>query len=87
MIAVVAAIGILASTFYGLRFVQRAFHGPNVYEWKIPDLVPREVIALAPMIALLIWLGLYPQPVFNIFRPTMIHLQQSVNRTIEAGQR
>ncbi len=86
LVTVVAAIGILASTFYGLRFVQRAFHGANVYEWKIPDLVTREVIALVPMIVLLVWLGLYPQPVFNIFRPAMIHLQQSMNPNV-AGQR
>jgi NADH-quinone oxidoreductase subunit M len=86
LVTVMAAIGILASTFYGLRFVQRAFHGANVYDWKVPDLVLREVIALAPMVVLLVWLGLYPQPVFNIFRPAMIHLQQSVNPNV-AGQR
>lgn len=86
LVTVVAAIGILVSTFYGLRFVQRAFHGANVNGWKIPDLVPREVIALAPMVVLLVWLGLYPQPLFNIFRPAMIHLQQLANPNV-AGQR
>lgn len=87
LITTVAAVGILTSTFYGLRFVQRAFHGPNVYDWKIADLAPREVVALVPMIALLVWLGLYPQPVFNVFRPAMIHLQQAVSQTNLVGQR
>jgi len=85
MIAVVAAIGILASTFYALQFVQRAFHGPNTNAWKLPELTAREVIAIAPMIILLVWLGLYPQPVFNTFRPTMNHLQQTVSRTNRGG--
>jgi NADH-quinone oxidoreductase subunit M len=78
-LTVVAALGILASTFYVLRFVQRAFHGPNIHKWSIPDLFAREVIILAPMMALLVWLGLYPQPVFNTFRPAMNRLQQYAN--------
>ena len=87
VITTVAAVGILASTFYGLRLVQNAFHGPNDHGWKIPDLVPREVVALVPMIALLVWLGLYPQPVFNVFRPAWIHLQQVVSQTNVVGRR
>jgi len=78
-LTVVAAFGILASTFFALRFVQRAFHGPNIHKWSIPDLFAREVIILAPMMALLVWLGLYPQPVFNTFRPAMNRLQQYTN--------
>jgi NADH-quinone oxidoreductase subunit M len=78
-LTVVAALGILASTFFALRFVQRAFHGPNIHKWSIPDLFAREVIILAPMMALLVWLGLYPQPVFNTFRPAMNRLQQYAN--------
>lgn len=87
VITAVAAVGILASTFYGLQLVQHAFHGPNDHGWKIPDLVPREVVALVPMIALLVWLGLYPQPVFNVFRPALIHLQQAVSQRNVVGGR
>jgi len=87
LVTVVAAIGILASTFYALQFVERAFHGPNTNAWKISDLTAREVIAIAPMIALLVWLGLYPQPVFNTFRPAMNHLQQTASQMIEVVRR
>lgn len=87
LVTVVAAIGILASTFYALQFVQRAFHGPNTNAWKISDLTAREVIAIAPMIALLVWLGLYPQPVFNTFRPAMNHLQQTASQMIDIVRR
>ncbi len=31
---------------------------------------------LAPMMALLVWLGLYPQPVFNTFRPVASRIEQ-----------
>ena len=75
VLTAIAAVGILASTFYGLRFVQGAFHGPNIFNWKLPDLLAREVAMVAPMAAILVWLGLYPQPVFNTFRPVMERLE------------
>ena len=34
-IAVVASLGILASTFYALRMVQSAFQGPNTNAWQL----------------------------------------------------
>ena len=79
-LTIVAVLGILASTFYALQLVQRAFHGPNTNRWSVRDLLPREVLMLAPMMIVLLWLGLYPQPVFNTFRPAMQGLQQTVSR-------
>ena len=32
--AAVAACGVLAATFYALRFVQRVFQGPNLHTWN-----------------------------------------------------
>jgi NADH-quinone oxidoreductase subunit M len=65
--AAVAAAGVLAATFYALRLVQQAFQGPNTHNWQLPDLAIREGLMLGVMIALLFWLGLYPQPVFHMF--------------------
>ena len=78
-ITVVAAVGILASTFYALRLVQRVFHGENTQRWNLPDLSPREALIVAPMIVALLWLGLYPQPVLNTFAPAMHNLQHEAN--------
>ena len=64
-ITVVASIGVLASTFYALRMVQRAFQGTNTHAWQVPDLRPREALMMAVMIVGLLGLGLYPQPVLN----------------------
>ena len=64
-ITVVASIGVLASTFYALRMVQRALQGPNTHAWQVPDLNPREALMMAVMIVGLLGLGLYPQPVLN----------------------
>jgi NADH-quinone oxidoreductase subunit M len=78
-ITVVAAVGILTSTFYALRLVQRVFHGENTQRWQLPDLSPREGLIVAPMIVGLLWLGLYPQPVLNTFAPAMHNLQHEAN--------
>lgn len=68
--AAVAACGVLLTTFFALRFVQRLFHGPNVQGWHLHDLNLREGIVLGTLMVLLLWLGLYPQPVFESFRQT-----------------
>jgi NADH-quinone oxidoreductase subunit M len=69
VLTAIAAVGILAATLYALRLVQRTFHGPNVHEWRLPDLNAREFLVLGAMMAVLLWLGLYPQPVLDTFSP------------------
>ena len=76
VLAVLATIGVLFATFYALRLVQRAFQGPNTHDWHIPDLVPREGLVMALMIAALLWLGLYPRPVLDTFQPAMARIEQ-----------
>ena len=78
--AVLASIGVLATTFYALRFVHRTFHGPNSNRWQIPDLIPREGIVMGLMMVTLLWLGLYPQPVLRMFGRTLTKLEESVSR-------
>jgi NADH-quinone oxidoreductase subunit M len=86
-ITVVASLGILASTFYALRMVQRAFQGPNTNAWQFPDLTPREGFMVAAMVAGLLWLGLYPQPVLNTFAPALETLQREAQMPTVALRR
>ncbi|HEX7360754.1 MAG TPA: NADH-quinone oxidoreductase subunit M [Bryobacteraceae bacterium] len=73
--AVIGAVGVLASTFYALLLIQRAFQGPNVRGWSIPDMVRREAVIVTLMGATLLWLGLNPQPVLNTFKPALQALE------------
>lgn len=68
-LAALAAAGILLAMLYALRMVQGAFLGPETHHWRIADLVPRESFVMAIMIAALLWLGLYPRPVLDVFQP------------------
>jgi len=86
-LTVAATIGVLFSTLYALRFIQRAYHGPNTNSWSIPDLQGREWLIYVPMMAILLWLGVYPQPVFRTFQPAMQNLQHYASQRIEASRR
>jgi NADH-quinone oxidoreductase subunit M len=77
ILTVVATLGLLAATLYGLKFAQGAFHGPNLHQWRLPDMHFREWTILGPMILCLLWIGLYPQPVLNTLRPSLATMQQS----------
>ncbi len=77
-LAAAGAIGILVSTFYGVELVQRAFHGPNRHGWRVPDMAAREAWALAPMMAALLWLGLYPQPVVRAAGASLRQIEQAL---------
>ncbi len=87
LLAALAAIGVLFSTFYGLKFIARAFHGSNTNQWKLADLSAREIALVGSMMVILLWLGLYPQPVLNTFAPTAQRLEQVVNGPTVAFRR
>ncbi len=62
---VLATVGLIFATIYALWIIQQAFHGQNTKEWQFNDLNAREWIIMATMIILIVWLGIYPQPVFD----------------------
>ncbi len=76
-LAVLATLGLVAATVYALWMVQRVFHGENIQGWKLPDLSGRELAVMAVMIAAIVWLGIYPQPVLDVARPALQALQQN----------
>jgi NADH-quinone oxidoreductase subunit M len=65
-IAVPAAAGLVFAAIYGLRIMQRVFFGPLTIESRIPDASVRESALMAALVAVIVWLGVYPQPVFNL---------------------
>jgi NADH-quinone oxidoreductase subunit M len=47
--------------------VQRVFFNPLVHEANktLQDATPRELAVLVPLVAAMIWMGLYPQPILR----------------------
>ncbi len=70
-----AAVGVVAlvlSSIYILWLYQRVMTGPvTAGNERIRDLVPREILVVAPLILLLLVLGIYPKPVLNIINPAV----------------
>jgi len=81
-VAVVATLGIILAAVYVLWLYQRTMTGPATDEVRgMADLNGREILAIAPVIALVIVLGLYPKPAFDVINPMVDQLQQQVGAT------
>lgn len=86
--AVIASVGLIISALYGLRLVQASVLGPNVKNWTLSDLNARETAVLGVFAAILLWIGLYPQPIIATARASLIHIQRNftaVNATFDSG--
>ena len=75
-----ATIGLVAATIYALWLVHKIFHGPNQANWSLPDIDRREALVLWVLVISLVWLGLYPQPVFDAVAPALDVLEPYMQR-------
>ena len=70
--AVIGTTGIVLAALYILIMYQRTMTGPVAPgNDKLPDLRPREVWAVAPLLAVIIGLGVYPKPVLDVITPAV----------------
>jgi len=72
LMSVLACLGLIASTIYSLRIVQKIFFGDKINDWKIADLTVREKLVSYSLVIIVIGLGLFPQPVLNIAKPAIL---------------
>ncbi len=49
---------------------------------SLTDLTPRELLVLAPLLAGIVWLGLYPAPVLRRMEPTSRQWVESVQGAV-----
>lgn len=70
----VAALGLITAAIYALWMIQRTFQGEARHGLSLSDFNAREMATMAAMMAALLWLGLYPQPVLDIAGPVVEHL-------------
>jgi NADH-quinone oxidoreductase subunit M len=73
--ATVSVLGLLVYAAVILTVIQKVFSGPVPEHWaKFPDLHHSERLALAPVIGLMILLGLVPQLIVDAVNPTVVYL-------------
>jgi len=78
--AVVATTGVVFAALYLLWAYQQAFHHePDAATAAAPDLSWGEGAVIVPLIALIVFLGVYPKPVLDRITPSVDELIQQVH--------
>jgi len=78
--AVVATLGVILAAVYLLWMVQRVAFGPAHGGAGLWDLNRREMATFAPLVVLVFWIGLFPNPLLSV-------MHESTNRLIEQVDR
>lgn len=72
--AVIASAALVLSAIYILWLYQRMMTGPVTDgNHRLRDLLPRELAVVAPLIALLLVLGVHPKPALDVINPAVAH--------------
>ena len=101
VITAIASLGFVVAVVYSLWMIQRVFlgqeQGPAAHNRHLPDFGFREMAVMGVMMFVLVWLGLYPQPVFDIakrplerIRATAAafpHVGKPAIQTVQGGKR
>jgi NADH-quinone oxidoreductase subunit M len=86
VLAVIAATGVILAAVYMLHAVLKMFWGPTTEEnAKLTDLNGRERLVLAPLVALIFWIGLYPAPFLSRMEPALDHMAREYTAKIRAS--
>ncbi|MDT4920531.1 MAG: NADH-quinone oxidoreductase subunit [Pseudonocardiales bacterium] len=81
-LAILATTGIILAAIYVLYLYQRTFQGTvSARVEKFRDVNAREVAAVAPLLALIIFLGVYPKPLLDVINPAVKATLSDVHQT------
>ncbi|QEN15443.1 NADH-quinone oxidoreductase subunit M [Mycolicibacterium sp. ELW1] len=79
--AVIASVALVLSAVYILWLYQRMMTGPVTDGTeRVRDLRPRELLVVAPLIALLIGLGVYPKIALDVINPAVTATLTSIHQ-------
>ena len=72
----ISVLGVVLGATYMLRMVQRVFLGEfNLQKWGgLTEINFREVISVAPLMVLTLYIGLYPKPLADLMNATITNL-------------
>jgi NADH-quinone oxidoreductase subunit M len=82
--AVVATTGVILAALYLLWAYQRVFHGePDEENASMRDLRFGEGLLMAPLLALIVFMGIYPKPVLDRMEPSVDRLVEHVEDNVD----
>lgn len=85
--AALSALGVILAAVYMLYMFQKMFLGPVKHEENrgLKDLNVREIAILALVLVFIFWIGLYPQPFFNLMAAAVEKLTAGLQAAAIAG--
>ncbi len=76
VVATLVALGIILGAVYALKLYRNVILG-SIENSKIKllkDLSQRELVTLAPLALIILWMGIYPKPFLNVIEPSVERL-------------
>jgi NADH-quinone oxidoreductase subunit M len=83
--AIIGALGVILAAVYMLWMYQRVMFGEvtHAVNKQLTDLTLREVVVLVPVVLVIVWIGLYPQP---FLRRMEVSTRAIVERVVPVAQ-
>jgi len=74
----VATVGVILAAVYLLVMFEKVFLGPIKHDENraLKDITARELLTVVPVLLVVLWIGLYPQPFFNLINPSVERLAE-----------
>jgi NADH-quinone oxidoreductase subunit M len=87
--AVLAAVGVILSAVYMLWMFQRVMFGPitHVENQSLTDLTLRERLVFVPILILIVWMGVAPQPFIDRSEPALLRTIVLVHQRAAISER
>ncbi len=86
-VAFFATLGVILSAAYALWLYRRVVFGKleKPALMHLPDMTPRELATLAPLVVLTIFFGAYPAPILDLFGPSVESIIKPLNEAAAAA--
>ena len=86
-VAFFATTGVILSAAYALWLYRRVVFGKLTKPalMHLPDITPRELATLLPLVLLTLYFGAYPAPILNLFGPSVESIIKPLNEAAAAA--
>jgi NADH-quinone oxidoreductase subunit M len=87
-VAMFAATGVILGAAYMLYLYRRVVFGKLEKEYlkTIMDLEPREIAIFAPLVVLVLWMGIWPDPFLSVFDASVSNLLSNYQSALAAAE-
>jgi len=75
----ISMLGLLFTGAYILKGLKKVLHGPMNEHWahgehKLTEITTREILVMAPLMALILWIGIYPAWILDVINKAVMML-------------